>query len=216
MPEIPQRFEFLPSKDTRMAWLSTRKSKIPGGTIELPGFYQTVDFNKDRNWFVFAMFIEILAVILTLYGGFSKGGVYLIASIVAVLLFVVFDIVGSIWSHKHVAVNCLNLNMSYLCGDNEGARKAYLNEVKMVRPMKILGISCIVFSAILKIAAILALGRFILIFYVKKATYELRIDLKDSVRHKFTVKKELLADVKFFVKTIREIKRQNRKKSLNQ
>ena len=56
----------------------------------------------------------------------------------------------------------------------------------------------------------------ILIFYVKKTTYVLRIDLKDSVRHKFVVKKELLADVKFFVKTIRETKRQNRKKSLNQ
>ena len=49
---------------------------------------------------------------------------------------------------------------------------------------------------------------FISIFYVKKTTYELCIDQKNSVRHKFIVKKEMLADVKFFVKTIREIKRQ--------
>ncbi len=41
---------------------------------------------------------------------------------------------------------------------------------------------------------------FILIFYIKKTTYELRIDLKNSVRHKFTVKKEMLADVKVFCK----------------
>jgi hypothetical protein len=79
---------------------------------------------------------------------------------------------------------------------------------------------CLVFfetSSIIHLAFIsISFLCFILIFYVKKATYELRIDLKDSVRHKFVVKKELLADVKFFVKTIRETKRQNRKKSLNQ
>ncbi len=56
---------------------------------------------------------------------------------------------------------------------------------------------------------------FILIFYVKKRTYELYINQKNLVYHKFEVKKEMLADVKFFVKTIREIKRQNRKKSVN-
>lgn len=54
---------------------------------------------------------------------------------------------------------------------------------------------------------------FILIFYVKKTTYELCLNQKNSVRHKFEVKKEMLADVKFFVKTIREIKRQNKKKN---
>jgi len=71
-------------------------------------------------------------------------------------------------------------------------------------------------SSILQIAFLLiAFLCLILIFYVKKTNYVLRIDLKDSVRHKFIVKKELLADVKFFVKTIRETKRQNRKKSLN-
>ena len=52
---------------------------------------------------------------------------------------------------------------------------------------------------------------FIVCFFVKKTTYELYIDQKKSVRHKFIVKKEMLADVKFFVKTIRKIKRQKEK-----
>jgi hypothetical protein len=52
---------------------------------------------------------------------------------------------------------------------------------------------------------------FILFFFVKKTTYELYIDQKKSVRHKFTVKKEMLDDVKFFVKTIRKIIRQKQK-----
>jgi hypothetical protein len=52
---------------------------------------------------------------------------------------------------------------------------------------------------------------FILTFYVKKTTYKLCIDNKNSVLHRFTIKKEMLGDVKTFVQTIREIKKKIKK-----
>ena len=55
---------------------------------------------------------------------------------------------------------------------------------------------------------------FILTFYVKKTSYTLCIDKKNLVRHRFTIKKELLGDVKFFVQTIREIKYKKSKKQV--
>jgi hypothetical protein len=48
---------------------------------------------------------------------------------------------------------------------------------------------------------------FILTFYVKKTTYKLCVEKKNSVLHRFTIKKEMLREAKTFVQTIREIKK---------
>ena len=70
-------------------------------------------------------------------------------------------------------------------------------------------------NSLLQLLYLLSSGLFfILTFYVKKATYKLSIEKKNSVLHRFTIKKEMLGDVKTFVQTIREINKKNKKKNL--
>jgi hypothetical protein len=51
---------------------------------------------------------------------------------------------------------------------------------------------------------------FLSIFYVKKITYQLCIDKKNSNRYRLSIKTEMLGDMQTFVQTIKEIERQRK------
>lgn len=166
MPEIKNRFEFEPNSDARKTWLGTRKAPFPVGNFSLPGFYHTIDYEKDSNWVMGAAAIEAVAIALTLYGGISKGGIYLLGAITAVILFVVFDIVGANFFHRNNADKCA-LENKILITDDIGAKGGLRDDLKKTgRGFKIAGVLMIVFSSILKIFSILLLGKFNIIFYI--------------------------------------------------
>ena len=165
MPEILNRFKFEPDSNARQNWLGTRKKPKPYGNQMLPGFYDTVAYEKDSSWVLLAVCIESVAIGLTLYGGFSKGGYFLFGAIIAVILFVIFDIVGANFFHRPKADRC-KLNNLIFCTTDAGVRDGYRGELKRGLGFQIMGACFIVLSSALKIVAILLLGRFNLIFYV--------------------------------------------------
>lgn len=165
MPELKDKYLFEPNDDARKSWLGTRKKPLFIGRLTLPGFFHTIDFNKDQNWFLLAVAIEFIAVILTLYGGISRGGIYLVGSIITIVFFIVLDIVGAIFIHKPKPDRCLLKNKIILISDI-AVREGLKNQFDKVSLYEIVGVIFIIISALLKVAAILLLGSFNLFFYI--------------------------------------------------
>jgi len=155
------------------AWLSTRKSKytlnIMDGQLTRPGLNQTSGFKTDRNWFRFALIIEILAITITIYSGIRRfmitgNSKILFGSIGVVAAFIILDIVGAIWAHKNAGTKKLMENkLIYYPATNYPAIKL---EGKKGIGLAILGAFLIVISALLKIGALLLLGNLNIMFYV--------------------------------------------------
>jgi hypothetical protein len=171
MPIIENRQDFEPSADARKNWLATRKKTYP---YALPGFYNTIDNQKDSGWFILAACIEAAAIILTLYGGISKsmtrgfshgGVIYLAGSIILIFMFFICDFVGIYFYHRNVGERCLIRNKIRLETD-PGAQEGLRNDLSKGVFFKVMGVILIVISALLKIGAIFLLGSFALFFYV--------------------------------------------------
>ena len=165
MPEIKNRDLFQPSSDALDLWLKTRKRPIDCGTQSLPGYYQTAGYSTDVSWVYLALCVEIAAVVLTLYGGWSKGGNFLIGSIVVVFLFLSFDYVGTKLYHKPLGERCKIRNRILLESDPQ-EKERLRDELSKGTFAQVIGVFLIVLSAAFKIMAILLLGSFEMIFYV--------------------------------------------------
>jgi len=161
MPEIQGRFEFEPNSNARRAWLATRKKPV---IYNLPGFYNTIDYEKDTAWVMLAVCVEAVAVALTLYGGITKGGIFLLGAVIVVVLFLVFDVVGANLYHKNVGINC-EIQNKIIIEPNEGVKEGLRNRLKKGKGVKFIGVLLIVMSSLFKIFAILLLGKFNLMFY---------------------------------------------------
>lgn len=89
---------FQPSPKSLSMWLRTRKAASIGHSSK-PGFFQTVQFPQDQSFAIISIFIEIIALISTLYGGleiYQKNGrlMYLVGAVLMVIVFVAFDYIG--------------------------------------------------------------------------------------------------------------------------
>lgn len=178
-PYYPHPSLFEPNIETRKLWLNTRKSNTTKGG----GLFETDGFSSDRNWFVIALTIEIIAFFLTIWGGFlkaygtmsAKGYSYkiLVLAIIASVLFVVLDYVGVLIHHKGVddrarANSRLNFEKNPI---RIGELKK--NASKQLTVSQFFGFICILLSALLKISSLLILISFlkklapvIIIFYL--------------------------------------------------
>ncbi len=164
MPDIKKRDEFQPSKDALELWLKTRKRPIDCGVQTLPGYYQTAGYSTDVSWVYLALCVEVAAVVLTLYGGWYRGGDYLIGATIVVFLFLSLDYVGTRFFHKPLGKRCKVRNKLLLASDQkeiERLRKE-LGEGTLIQAF---GVFLIVLSAAFKIMAILFLGSFNTFFY---------------------------------------------------
>jgi hypothetical protein len=164
MPELKNRFEFEPDSNARQRWLGTRKTSFPCGDQILPGFYRTDDNQRDTKWVILAACIECVAVVMTLIGGFSKGGLYLLFAILAIVFFIIFDFVGANFFHRNKGRNCLLSNRIRITKD-AAVKEALRNEMKEGKMWEVLGMAFIIFSAVLKITSVLLLGRLNIVFY---------------------------------------------------
>jgi hypothetical protein len=159
MPNIKDNSLFKPS-DIRKTWLGTRKKQIEG--TKHPGFYQTTDFNIDKRWVYFVAAIELAAIVVTIYGGMVRGGMFLIGAIIAVVLFIAFDIVGSNWHHKPISDKQESKCKLALLNENDESKRSerlsILTDLNIKSSIKSWGIFLIIFSAILKLLALFLLG----------------------------------------------------------
>ena len=95
MPDIPNNFE--PNKASMHKWFGTRKKTMVFGTVELPGFFQTYNYNTDTLVMCIIVILELSGALAIMYeGGFS------IYSTVPVLLAITVDTFLAILLHKNI------------------------------------------------------------------------------------------------------------------
>ncbi|MDP2692579.1 MAG: hypothetical protein Q8O88_02980 [bacterium] len=170
MPEILDKTRFSPNKDARDKWLYSRKSRIEGTTH--PGYFQTVNYSTDKNWVWMVVFIELAAAGVTIYGGITKGLVFMLIALGAVALFIVFDIVGANFHHSPVKEKrkskCSLSVVDYQIKNNlnnpsekqgwENKKVGYETDLDKKSVKKTAGVILIIFSALIKLVALFALS----------------------------------------------------------
>lgn len=157
-PYYPQPAEFKPSQEALLKWLNTRK---PSAEDELPGLFTTVKFSADQSWTIIAILIELMALGLTVYGAASlyqqnQNKANLFVAIIAVVLFVAFDVIG-VLLHGSDRSGKVVTRSKIKITKNAAAKKLLINNAKKITNKEFFGILFLVLSAIIKIAAVIAL-----------------------------------------------------------
>jgi len=102
MPNILDRTEFQPSKKSRELWLATRKGEINLIGLSLPSLFSTINYSRDRSFFIAAIIVEFMGVAGLVVAGASRGfSAGLIAGLGA-LAIVLLDYFGVITHHKPI------------------------------------------------------------------------------------------------------------------
>lgn len=161
MPEIEHRFEFEPSPGSLKKWLATRKAPFEIAGVKYPGYFSTTAYSTDKAWVVFAGAIEMAALAIIIVGGITKGGFFLIGSIIAAILMIAFDLVGAEWAHHQVDEVC-KLKNQLVLAENTGSQKTLRDQIasKSFTAKRIGGFLFIIFSALLKIGSLFLLASF--------------------------------------------------------
>jgi hypothetical protein len=137
---------FVPSPAALKAWFSTRKNNSPF----YPGVFDTVGYSGDLAWTLIALFIELLASGVTLYGGLKTSFTYAILCVVIVVLFLGLDIIGVMLHKSKQADKCIHRNSAFV-SKNPPVIAKHTELASRVSITEFLGILLIVFSAALKI-----------------------------------------------------------------
>jgi hypothetical protein len=152
------RQNFEPSIATRNAWYRTRKQTTGYGSTFLPGLFGTNVSSMDTVWFVMAMIIELVAVVITLWLGMMKPGfTTAIGATIAVSLFIVLDYAGILF-HTHLSAD-RTLWKNQVLIPLTPQRLAWLNESLGKRTLKEdMGVVFLFLSGLLKVSSIVLLG----------------------------------------------------------
>jgi len=171
MPKIRTRFQFEPDGQARAAWLGTRKEPFLCGSIFFPGFYQTTGFISDFSWVIGAIIIEITALFMILQAGITIGGISLIGSILSVILFITFDIIGISFTHSKVSE--IQMLLNFLIITDENRRPGIIEQIARLKRSfkKSFGYFSLILSSLLKIVSILLLTVLNPTFYVVLAIF---------------------------------------------
>lgn len=165
MSIIQHPADFQPTEDSRKKWLFTRKNEQKIGVLNFPGYYKTDGYSTDSFWFSLAIAVEIIAVIITIIGGFSKGLGLGIGSVIIVALFVFFDVLGAKLVHKFIGEIQKTKNLILIESDINVIKGHLLNISTLNSKFsKFLGYFLIILSSLLKVFAIFILNRFPLPF----------------------------------------------------
>lgn len=97
---VPDKENFQPSVETLRKWLSTRKPTLNVGGYQVPGFFSDLNVSADRNWFYIAVLGELIGFIITIYGGFRSGGVFLILAASGIIMFIFCDFFFAVKLHR--------------------------------------------------------------------------------------------------------------------
>jgi hypothetical protein len=150
-PYYPNADKFIPNAASINAWLKTRKNN----SENKPGIFETVDYNRDRNWSIASILIELAAFYFTFDGAFqtsvsNKNFGYLLGALVIVLLFVIFDIFGIMLHGQDKPQRTINKSL-YLVTSDGNKRLLIFNSLKETTWREFIGVLLLSISAILKI-----------------------------------------------------------------
>jgi hypothetical protein len=137
---------FVPSPAALKAWFNTRKSNNPF----YPGVFDTIGYSSDLAWALIAIFIELLAAGVTLYGGAKISFMYAIISVIVVVLFIGLDIIGVMLHKSKQGEKCIHRNSAFV-SKQLPVQEQHRVEANKLMASELLGILLIVFSAGLKI-----------------------------------------------------------------
>lgn len=163
MPVIKDKELFRPNK-IKDLWLKTRKEGLHG--TKHPGFFQTVNYSTDRNWFLIALGIEIAAIVITIQGGWTRmllgsGVGYFIGAIAVAIVFILLDLIGTRLHHRPIGekhkAKC-DYALLEIQEEDKNKKAAVLAQLSLKDWKKTLGLFLIILSAILKLVALFLLG----------------------------------------------------------
>ena len=153
-PYYPNPDKFIPDSSSIDAWLKTRKNN----SENKPGIFETVDYNRDRNWSIASILIELAAFYFTFIGAFStykkNGDIRLIIiALVIVLLFVIFDIIGIMLHGQDKPTKTINRSL-YLVTTDPTQKAQIYESLKETTWREFLGFMLLSISAVMKIFAL--------------------------------------------------------------
>lgn len=153
-PYYPSPDKFIPNSASINAWLKTRKNN----SDNKPGIFETVDYNRDRNWSIASILIELAAFYFTFQGAYStyqKTGNYKIifGALVIVSLFIVFDIVGIMLHGQDKPQKTINKSLYIVTLDQIEKGRLY-DSLKETTWYDFVGFMLLFISAMMKIFAL--------------------------------------------------------------
>jgi hypothetical protein len=153
-PYYPNPDKFIPNSASINAWLKTRKNN----SSNKPGIFETVDYNRDRNWSIASILIELAAFYFTFQGAYSTylktGNIgTVIYALVIVSLFIIFDVVGIMLHGQDKPKKTLNKSQ-YLVSVNPQEKAELYKSLNETTWREFLGFMLLSISAILKIFAL--------------------------------------------------------------
>ena len=160
MPEIPNAFRYEPDKRALKLWLFTRKEDKKWGSDDIYGFFVTNDYAQDQGFFIAAITLEIVGVMLLIVNGFSLGDnqFALLAAIVAFGLFI-GDVFLAYLLHRNHEKKCFAINEVRVSEDP--SQKAILDDaIRKGSFLNIILILGIIFIATFKFFGIVLLGTY--------------------------------------------------------
>jgi hypothetical protein len=116
--DIPFKTDFQPTNQTLRKWLSTRKTPINFNGIQIPAYFSDTGNSADSNWFWIAVLGEVTGIIMTVYGGFSNGGVFIWLAMIGILAFVFCDFFFAVLLHRKKGVECELKSRRFILGDS--------------------------------------------------------------------------------------------------
>jgi hypothetical protein len=192
-------------------WTSTRKApRRLGSNLTHPRIFSTVDYSIDRNWFIFAMIIELSTILIAI---FFTGFNFIYITITCII--VAIDVICAIFLHKPQAqIN--KLRCKYELNNYEGIngiideklcngkRKGFEEEEKKLSRKKLIFVIIILLIAIIKsLGVIIALaGESFMVLYIVPVLFFLTAYV--HIRHsgyflaERTFRKELVKEEKIF------------------
>jgi len=146
--------KFIPNAASVNAWLKTRKNN----STNKPGIFETVDYNRDRNWSIASILIELAAFYFTFQGAYytykTNGNFNLvIVALVVVVLFVIFDVFGIMLHGQDKPRKTLNKSL-YLVTSNPNEKLSIYNSLKETTWKEFIGFLLLSISAMMKIFAL--------------------------------------------------------------
>lgn len=166
---IKDKSDFQPSTESLEKWLSTRKKSINVGGVSIPNFFSDTGNSADSNWFFIACIGEVLGLIITIYGGFKNGGIYIIFATLSIIMFVFCDFFFAILLHRRKSTICKTQTLILLTDDSKKDELARLDldleKGKFADFLLILGI---ILFAVFKVVGVFLLVVFgnVLILYI--------------------------------------------------
>lgn len=159
-PYYKDAHRFSPSKEALELWMNTRK---PGNSIAAghPGLFTTIEYSKDLAWTLVAGFIELLALVLTTYGALNhyaqqQNTAVLFVTIIAVVLFVAFDLIGVLLHGADRAEKVTSLAKAKVVNDHQ-QKKDLIKKAEQTTTREFFGTLFLMLSALIKIGAVLLL-----------------------------------------------------------